>query len=233
MSGGWMASYVVLWAAVAMLLVMVLALVRQIGVLHGRLDDAGSGTSVRDSAAAAEGPPLGAAAPLGAKIGYDRAPVTLVAFTSASCELSQVLAPALRVVDKQYDNVRVVELVLGPRTIAAFEAFNVLHTPFVVAVGQDGRVRGRGRARNLPQLEAFVDRAVAVAAKAAGVPVPPAQSRPAASAAPADVVVLTSRQPEPVAPVEPVAAVESVGPVESVAAVESEPVEADPARAGV
>lgn len=191
-----MASYVVLWCAVGVLLVVVLALVRQIGVLHTRLDDvrgagdagdasAGDGRAVVAAAggmagadavpaapggagAAADGPPLGTRAPMAGRLGYERAPITLVAFTAESCELSQLLAPSLRVVDKQYDDVRVVELPLGPRTIAAFEAFNVSHTPFVVAVGQDGRVRGRGRARNLQQLEMFVERALAVAAKAAG-----------------------------------------------------------------
>ncbi|MDQ1438816.1 MAG: hypothetical protein QOK43_2445, partial [Acidimicrobiaceae bacterium] len=178
----WVVSYVMLWAAVAVLLVLVLALVRQIGVLHARLDEvdvveeaevvgqtevAGGGGAKSASSASAssvkEGPPLGAAAPMPGRLGYQRSPLTLVAFTSPTCELSQVLAPALRVVDKQYDDVRVLELALGPRTMGAFEAFNVSHTPFVVAVGQDGRVRGRGRARNLPQLEDFVARALAVA----------------------------------------------------------------------
>lgn len=188
MSGGvWLASYMVLWGAVGVLLLVVLALVRQVGVLHTRLDEVGSGagagagdpgdaeaggggdaTAVAGAGAGAGGPPLGSKAPMPGRVGYERSPLTLVAFTSASCELSQVLAPALRVVDRQYDEVRVVELPLGSRTIAAFEAFNVSHTPFVVAVGQDGRVRGRGRARNLQQLEMFVERALAVAAKAAG-----------------------------------------------------------------
>lgn len=166
MSGGvWMASYVLLWGAVAVLLVTVLALVRQIGVLHERLDGAEAGAEVAAAEPAvpvggAEGPALGSAAPMPGRIGYDRAPLTVVAFTSSTCELSQVLVPALRVVDKQYDEVRVLELPLGPRTIGVFEAFNVSATPYVVAVGQDGRVRARGRARNLHQLEAFVGRAL-------------------------------------------------------------------------
>lgn len=217
MSGVWVASYVVLWAAVAVLLVMVLALVRQIGVLHERLDAGGVGAGVEPAAAAAEaaaeapaaagaeGPPLGSSAPMPGRIGYERAPMTLVAFTSSTCELSQVLVPALRVVDKQYADVRVLELPLGPRTLGAFEAFNVSHTPYVVAVGQDGRVRARGRARNLHQLEAFVARALTLATRGA------APARPESEPVVEPVVVLDAAASEPTAAEEASAEPENAG----------------------
>ena len=233
MSGVWMASYVVLWAAVAVLLVMVLALVRQIGVLHERLDagaaEASGSSAPANEPAAAEGPALGSAAPMPGRIGYDRAPMTLVAFTSSTCELSQVLVPALRVVDKQYADVRVLELPLGPRTLGAFEAFNVSHTPYVVAVGQDGRVRARGRARNLHQLEAFVARALALATRGAA-PRPEPVPEPEPTAPPRDepVVVIESVEEAPAeAPAAEAPAAEAPAaeaPVEAAAEPERAPV---------
>jgi hypothetical protein len=173
MSGGvWLASYVALWAAVFVLLLVVLALLRQIGVLHTRLDDVAGDVASLSSAAAGgavglpadEGPPVGEPAPMPGRLGYARAPMTLVAFTAAGCELSATLSPLLRVVDAQYgDAVRVVELGLGPRTTGAFESFNVAATPFVVCVDRDGIVRASGRARSLGQLEDLVAAAGAAA----------------------------------------------------------------------
>jgi hypothetical protein len=178
MTGGvWVASFVVLWAAVGVLLLMVLALVRQVGVLHARLDEVSDRVDERlaldggldgsGAGAGAEGPLLGEPAPLPGRIAYGRAPMTLVAFTSPTCELSQALAPALRAIDRQYAELRVLDLPLGPRTMSAFEAFKVSATPFVVAVDREGCVRGRGRARNLAQLDELVVRAAGDARAAA------------------------------------------------------------------
>jgi hypothetical protein len=179
MSGAvWLVSYLMLWAAVAVLLVMVLALLRQIGVLHARLDAAvvaGPGTGAVD---VDEGPAVGADAPMAGRLGFDRAPMTVLAFVAAGCELSAALGPSLRVVDKQYgEALRVVELELAARTMSAFEAFNVQATPFVVCVDRDGVVRSRGRARSLGQLEDLVASAGAAAlaarkARAASTPPP-------------------------------------------------------------
>lgn len=165
MTGVWIVSYVVLWVAVAVLLVMVFALLRHVGVLHGRLDAL---AAVVPEADVEEGPELGSTAPLQGRLGYGRAPMTLVAFVAEGCELSAAVVPALRVVDKQYgDAVRVVELSLGSRTIGAFEAFKVEATPFVVAVDREGVVRAKGRSRSLAQLEDLVASAGAAALAAA------------------------------------------------------------------
>src|SRR3712207_8950825 len=58
MSGWWLVSYVVLWALVVVLGVMVVALARQIGTLHLRLGPRGA-LEMDD-----EGPPLGEAPPV-------------------------------------------------------------------------------------------------------------------------------------------------------------------------
>jgi hypothetical protein len=211
MSGAvWLVSYMMLWAAVAVLLVMVLALLRQIGVLHTRLDAVAAGVGGPGAASVdvEEGPAVGADAPMAGRLGFDRAPMTVLAFVAGGCELSAALAPALRVVDKQYgEAVRVVELELAARTMSAFEAFNVQATPFVVCVDRDGVVRSRGRARSLGQLEDLV-----ASAGAAALAARKARSAASAGSTPAPrvdapVVDLTSSPadapPAHPAPVEP------------------------------
>ena len=73
----WVASYVVLWLAVLVLGVAVVALLRQLGVLHARL--APMGTHF-----AGEGPDLDSHAPA-VGLAYDRAALTVLAFTSPTC----------------------------------------------------------------------------------------------------------------------------------------------------
>ena len=154
MNGGvWIASYVVLWLAVLVLGVVVLALMRQVGVLHARLQPMGAHF-------AGEGPELGAAAPAAGPFAYD-APLTLVAFTAPTCEICAELRPALATLDRQYDDVRVVEVESGASTRSTFRAFNVSNTPYFVAVDRDGIVRGRGVANSLEQLEELVEEALA------------------------------------------------------------------------
>ena len=146
MSGGlWVASYVALWVAVARLGLAVIVLLRQIGVLHARLQPMGVHF-------AGEGPELGNTAPAAGPIDY-RAPMTLVAFTSANCEACAALRPALAAVERSYDELALVEIEAGDATRATFRAFNVSNTPYLVAVDGDGIVRGRGVANTLEQIE--------------------------------------------------------------------------------
>ena len=154
MNGGvWIASYIVLWIAVVVLGFLVLALLRQVGVLHARLQPMGAHF-------AGEGPELGAAAPAAGPFAYD-APLTLVAFTAPDCEICAELRPALHTLERQYDDVRLVEVESGPSTRSTFRSFNVSSTPYFVAVDRDGVVRGRGVANSLEQLEELVEEALA------------------------------------------------------------------------
>ena len=151
--GAWIASCVVLWGAVLVLGFLVLALLRQVGVLHARLQPMGVHF-------AGEGPELGSPAPAAGPFGYD-APLTLVAFTSATCEVCAELRPSMQTLERQYRDVRVVEVESGPSTHPTFRAFNVSNTPYFVAVDRDGIVRGRGVANSLEQLEELVEEALA------------------------------------------------------------------------
>ena len=155
MNGGlWLASYVALWLAVVVLGFAVVALLRQIGVLHARLQPMGAHF-------AGEGPELDRPAPAAGPFAYD-APLTLVAFTSPTCEVCARLRPSLRTLERQYaTDVRMVEVEHGEQTRSTFRAFNVSNTPYFVAVDADGIVRGRGVANSMEQIEELVEEALA------------------------------------------------------------------------
>jgi len=151
---GWVASYVALWIAVVVLGIAVVALLRQIGVLHARLSPMGVHF-------AGEGPELDAPAPLAGPFSYDETALTLVAFTSPTCEVCAKLRPSLAALRRQYGDVRFVELEHGGDTQPTFRAFNVSNTPYFVAVDRTGIVRGRGVANSLEQVEELIEEALA------------------------------------------------------------------------
>ena len=153
MTGGvWVASYVLLWVAVLVLGFAVVVLLRQIGVLHARLRPMGVHH-------ANEGPERGAPAPIvgAAGVAGYRSPVTLVAFTSPTCELCRTLVPALHRIEDEYPEVTISVVEHSPATVEVFGAFNVHSTPYVVAVDGQGIVRGGGVANTLEQVEVLVE----------------------------------------------------------------------------
>lgn len=159
MSGGvWVASYVLLWLAVVALSLAVVALLRQVGVLHARLRPLGAHM-------AGEGPPAGAPAPRSDRLDYGAATLTLLAFTSPRCDVCRTLVPSLPYLERDYaDSVRIVVLDHGPATAELFSAFNVHSTPYFVTVGTDGVVRGGGVANSLEQVEVLVEESLGTAA---------------------------------------------------------------------
>lgn len=158
MTGGvWIASYVVLWLAVVGLSLTVVALLRQLGVLHARLRPLGVH-------GANQGPAVGAVAPPSSTLDYGAAPLTLVAFTSERCEVCRSLVPSLPFLQRDYAaTVNLVVLDHGPGTAALFTAFNVSSTPYFVAVDRAGVVRGGGVANSLEQVEVLVEESLAAA----------------------------------------------------------------------
>lgn len=158
MSGGvWVASYVLLWLTVLGLSVTVVALLRQLGVLHARLRPLGVH-------AASEGPVVGSVAPPAPDVDYGGAPLTLFAFTSERCEVCRALVPSLPFLRRDYAaDVHVVVLDHGPATVPLFTAFNVRSTPYFVAVDGDGIVRGGGVANSLEQVEVLVEESLVAA----------------------------------------------------------------------
>jgi methylamine dehydrogenase accessory protein MauD len=157
MTGGlWVFSYVLLWLAVLGLSVMVVALLRQVGVLHTRLRPLGVHF-------AGEGPERLVPAPPIPDVDYARAAMTLVAFSSPTCEVCHALLPSLRAMERQYRDLALVEVELDDRSQPVFSAFNVRSTPYVVTVDRQGIVQGRGVANSLEQVEVLVEEGLASA----------------------------------------------------------------------
>ena len=146
----WIASYVVLWVAVLVLSVAVVALLRQIGVLHARLHPLGANF-------AGEGPALESTAPPMLDLQYGAAALTLLAFTSPGCEVCKVLKPSFDALRRGYPEIQIREVDLETAR-GTFDAFNVRSTPYAVAVDAAGIVRGRGVVNSLEQIEELLDR---------------------------------------------------------------------------
>lgn len=152
MSGGvWIASYVLLWMAVMVLGVAVVVLLRQVGVLHARLQPSGVHP-------AGEGPPRDAPAPATGWFDYD-AGVTLVAFTAPDCPVCAELEPSLQRLAHSEPDVAVELVRHAPDTAPVFADWSVRSTPYVVAVDRHGTVRGGGIANSREQVEALLDEA--------------------------------------------------------------------------
>jgi hypothetical protein len=151
MTGGvWIASYVLLWGAVIVLSFAVVVLLRQIGVLHARIRPLGVHF-------AGEGLEPGSPAPRTSELEFAGHPLTLIAFTSSTCTICASLLPALRALERDYDDVRLVVVEHAPGTLDVFRAYNVSSTPYVIAVGDDGLVLGGGVANSLEQVEELVE----------------------------------------------------------------------------
>lgn len=177
-SGWWLASYVVLWILVVALSLLVLALARQIGVLHLRLGPRGA-LEIDD-----EGPPVGEApgpAETRTLDGLERVvggpgDPQLILFVSPGCpvchQVLPSLAPAARaaqmtpvaIVDAEEPAARDayghfgsgVPMIPAPELA---EAYAVPGTPYAVLLDAIGVVRAKGTVNNLEQIEGLVDTA--------------------------------------------------------------------------
>ena len=141
--GFWAVTYVLLWAAVIGLAVLVLALYRQVGVLHLRLGPRGAFEHE------GEGLPLGEPAPEGLE-------GSLVVFTSRACPICSQIVPGLRPLASDHglhvEHARD-EDEQGRRL---HDWFMVPGTPFAVYVDNGGLVRAKGTVNTLEQLEGVV-----------------------------------------------------------------------------
>jgi hypothetical protein len=139
----WIASYVALWAAVAGLGALVLALYRQVGLLHLRLGPRGA--FEHDG----EGLELGAPAPRALRH-------ALVVFTSASCPICHQIVPGLRAIASDHGVQVVHARDEDAEGRALHEEYAVPGTPYAVYVGLDGSVRAKGAVNTLEQLEGLI-----------------------------------------------------------------------------
>jgi methylamine dehydrogenase accessory protein MauD len=178
--GWWVGSYLVLWALVIVLSLVVIALARQIGAMRGPL---GSPTAI---ASDHEGPPLDEAARPVDLTDIRGVPVTvgapgrrqLLLFVSPGCGVCEQVLPALPAFARNGQLAPFVvtevgrteaELSFGGHAgrvpvISAPELLarlNIPATPYVVITDRLGVVRGKGPLTGIEQLEDLIDEASA------------------------------------------------------------------------
>ena len=159
MNGPWLVAFIALWIVVGVLSVTMVALLRQIGVLHQRI--APMGTHF-----AGEGPELNSDAP-SVGIDWSQSALTVLLFTSRTCTLCRELKPSLEVFRRQYRELRIRTVDLE-EDAGVFDALAVRSTPYVVTVDGGGVVRGRGVANSLEQIEELVRESQLSATSGAG-----------------------------------------------------------------
>lgn len=185
MNEAMLVSNVFLWAIVLALVVVVLALARQIGILYERV--APMGALMMD-----QGPKVGEVAPAfsldtisGGKlnVGGSGGRSQLLFFLSPTCPVCKKLLPVLKSiqsVEKSWLNValasdgdlpehaefyRKADLKSFPYALSTElgMTYRISKLPYAVLIGEDGRIRGKGLVNSREQLESLF------AAKEAGV----------------------------------------------------------------
>jgi hypothetical protein len=155
-SGWWTAAFVVQWVLLAVLAVVVVALARQIGVLHLRLEPLGA-LEIDD-----EGPGLGDAPPPRSARAAAGSTVyvggaggqRLLAFVSPTCPVCERVLPSLPAAADAFG--LELQVVSDPELE---RAYNVPGVPFVVLFDEFGVVRSKGTVNTLEQVEGLVDTA--------------------------------------------------------------------------
>lgn len=156
MSGWWATAFVVQWILLAVLAVVVVALARQIGVLHLRLAPVGA-LEVDD-----EGPALGEAPEPRTARGREGAPTLvggpgprrLLAFVSPTCPICEQVLPSLPAAAAAGG--------LVPQVVSDAElesVYGVPGVPFLVVLDELGVVRSKGTVNSLEQVEGLIDTA--------------------------------------------------------------------------
>jgi hypothetical protein len=154
--GWWMAAFTVQWVLLIALCVVVVALARQVGVLHLRLGPLGA-LEIDD-----EGPPLGQTPPSLLARAADGSAIDLggpgggrlVVFESPTCPVCEQLRPSVPAVAAAAGLVP--QVVSDPE---AERAWAVPGVPFVAILDPFGVVRAKGTVNDLEQLEGLVDTA--------------------------------------------------------------------------
>ena len=156
MSGWWTAAFIVQWVLLAVLGVVVVALARQIGVLHLRLGPVGALEMDDEGPVLGEAPPpRSARASTGSAMSIGGAgEQRLLAFVSPTCPICEQVVPSLPAAADAFG--LELQVVSDPDLERAYRVPGV---PFVVVFDELGVVRSKGTVNNLEQVEGLVDTA--------------------------------------------------------------------------
>ena len=173
-SGWWLVSYLVLWIAVVVLGVLVVALAREVGALHLRLGPRGA------LEIDTEGPELGSAAPPLVGTSADGNPIRiggegglrLYLFASPTCSVCDDVLPGMRpLVRGDVQGAVVTDSPVGDLTgwgrlgvpvvsaPEAFVAYSIPGTPHAVVLDERGTVVAKGTPNDPTQLEGLLETA--------------------------------------------------------------------------
>lgn len=172
-------SQILLWIIVALLAFVVMALIRQVGVLHSRIAPAGA--LVLDKGAVVNGPAPQVTAqdrherPV--NVGYKSERGQLLFFLSPTCPICKSLLPALRSMGRTYRNV--VEIVYVSDGDAASQqtlikehhledatyvvgpeigmTYQIGKLPYAVLIDSDGVLRAKGLVNSREHLESLFE----------------------------------------------------------------------------
>jgi hypothetical protein len=147
---GWVAiAIAAAFVCIALLVVAVLALAREVGMLRLRLG-AESALDVGD-----EGPALGTHVDLRDRFSDDpRAPLALAVFSSDGCRLCQSLKPVVAAFAR--DPLVAVEVFDEVRDADVWRSLRIPGSPFAVAFDRHGAVRAKGTFNTYGQLESIL-----------------------------------------------------------------------------
>ncbi|HSJ51800.1 MAG TPA: hypothetical protein VLA90_11060 [Actinomycetota bacterium] len=156
MSGWWAAAFVVQWILLAVLTVVVVALARQVGVLHLRLGPVGAFEADDEGPEIGSAPPESDARTLAGEtvLVGGPGPGRLLAFVSPTCPICELVLPSLPAAAAAAGLIP--QVVSDPRLE---EAYDVPGVPFVVVLDELGVVRAKGTVNSLEQVEGLVDAA--------------------------------------------------------------------------
>lgn len=179
MSGAWLASYVMMWVLLLLLVVGMITVARQIGLIHKRLIPVGArmedpGPAIGDEIDTLDAIDL-SGRPL--SLGSERGKATLMLFVSPGCNACGEIVPSLRsiarserksleIVLASLGNEKQTHAMVSDYRLKGFavtsspelgERFNITTAPYAVLIDKDNVVRARGTANHLEHLESMLN----------------------------------------------------------------------------
>lgn len=180
MTGIWLISYIALWLLVALLLIAVFTLARQVGILHTRLGPVGARMVNAGLEIGVTAPALNATDIQGLvmTLGSERGKPTLLLFVTPSCGTCSALAPALRALwqsERAHLEIALVSMYSNDDEASQFVAkyklkqipvttspsvsfdYQVTSPPFAMLIDKQGIVRAKGITNNSEHLESLLN----------------------------------------------------------------------------